>query len=338
MIAAFLNCVESAFHRSKKLLWPINSKVWLKLALLLFLSGSLGGNYGFNIPGIPSGKPESDKKEVTAPAHVPEKIEASIKEWKNKTLGIWQKYRPYAVAALVAAVTVVLLLFLFMMWLSSRLQMVLLRGLSTGTIAIRDTWRQTHELGQSLFKFNLVLSLSYLICFGLGIGGIGWGIYKAIKSPGPAPIVSLVIMGIGLAVVVIVMAALAWIIYRFMPVVMEVRNVSALSALTLMMRWVKENFLKALVYFFLYAVFAFGISMMVMMLAVIIGLVVAAVFFIGGLGVWALIKGLSVVFKAVVVTIGALVLVVMVFGAVVFFGVPTGTFFTYLRMELVRSS
>src|SRR4029079_16604761 len=97
-------------------------------------------------------------------------------------LDFWNKLRPYLYAALAMLIIAAVFMFVFFLWLSSRLQVLLIKALQEGTIEIRSLWDETARAGQALFSFNLKLYVSVFVFLAV-FGGLSGGVvYWAIKQ------------------------------------------------------------------------------------------------------------------------------------------------------------
>lgn len=329
----FSACVEAAFQKAKSLLWPFQRAVWLKLFVLFVLTGS--GGTGFN--KIPTNfSPDTDKK-VSAPANeTPPKASPveKINEIKTKLKAGYQKIRPYLWLVIAGLVVLALLFLLLSTWIASRLQVVCIKSLSEGVIEIRRHWRETAPLGQALFVFNLWISVVTLLILVPLVGLSIWGLYRGIKESlkGLA-----LLSGGGIALIFfisIIAAIILWFLQRFLPIVMVKFNEGPGMSVRRLWNWVRNKPGDTFLTLFLYGVLAIGVSIGVMMIGGIVALVVGIPSVVIGATLYILVK--SLIFRAILVGLATVVFGIILVFFWILLSVPTGTFFTYLRMELIE--
>lgn len=134
--------IERAWKRMVEVLFkPFDLSKWLGLGFCFFLAylGSGGGvhfNFGYQTRGWPGGGSFWDM------------IEAIIQ---------WIKANAYWVVGVVLALYVVGTLFwVLLLWLRSRGTFMVIDGLAYNRGSVKAPWRNYHDLGNSLFKFNLI--------------------------------------------------------------------------------------------------------------------------------------------------------------------------------------
>jgi hypothetical protein len=336
----FSKSIEAAFQRAKTLLWPLNKRVWVKLFVIYLFTG--GCHSSFKVPLGPLGNKQQKETTISVqttgeqkPATLDrESLNRIVAETKPKILDAWAKIRPYMYAVIVLAVLGFATIFVFSVWLSSRFQVLLIKALQDRVIEIRQKWRETAESGRSLFLFNLVLYL-ILLLFAVAIVGIaGGGIFFAIKHS---------LKGLGVAAGLLLVLGFvflgfvgfgSWFLVRFLPIVMVRFNRTAREGTSDLWQLMRGSFGQFFVWLMLYCVVAIGVGiggmMAVLFLAIVIGLPLA------GLGVFLFIFLKSMAARAVIVGAGVFAGGMLFILLWILFSVPTGTFFTYLRMELIE--
>ena len=128
---------------------PFAFKKWLALGFCAFLAqcGEQGGN-GFNSFPNQSGGNSFEQS----------------KAWVESNFDLF-------ITLLVSGVVLVVLLALFITWISSRGKFMLLDGIVKNRGAVKEPWAEYKTEGNSLFLFSVVLGIVLLFCFVL-IGGV----------------------------------------------------------------------------------------------------------------------------------------------------------------------
>lgn len=317
-------------------MWPIRKGVWLKLFFIYLLTAGCSFNPVFNIPTNFGGdKSESsvtpDKENGKTPIEAikSERIIIKAKEF-------WKKYESRIIFFVVGFSFFILGFIVLWTWISSRLSIVAITALNKGEIKVRQFFRDTRELGQSFFKFNLGVTVlaSFLFLFPALLL-----VWKLIQNPSPAGFKDPALWGslLGIMFFYIFAGILFWLIYRFLPVLMVESQRGAWDALKVMVRWIQTHFLRGLSQILLYWVTAIAVSLAVFIGGLILGLIIAIPgILLFGIFVGFLISGMGGIVKALVGLVGVLLLVILVFFIYLAMMVPMGTFFTYLRMEMVK--
>jgi hypothetical protein len=329
--------VNRTFERTLRLLWPVRSGVWLRLFFLLMLAGAGGFHSGLQKPLASLHSTTAEKKRLDP------KTRASLgrvrAKWNNvKTIAtdVWAHQRRLVLQVAALLGVILLLVIVLFTWLSSRMQLVLTAALMNEKVAIREYWRQTERLGESLFWLRAII-------FALNIAFVAGSLTLLFKKWWPLPgafgwatIKPLLLSG---GLVFAAWAALGFVIFfivRFLPIVMVRFNETAWPAVGRMLRFMLRSPLAALGSLAVYVVMSVVVSIALGIAIVLIG---TALVLVGGilaaLGV-IVAKAGGIVVKAPLILIGA-VLAVGVGSAIVMLAtVPGGTVLTFLRIELVR--
>lgn len=182
--------LEDTLDETKALLLPLDATTWVKLTVMAFFVGGLGGNGlsgnfnvgGQNGPG--SGGFASDR----------------LFDGFVQSLG-----SEFVIVGLVAVAILVGLLFFYV---GSVMEFVLVEALVTRTASVRDRFRARRSLGGRLFAFRLALGLVVGL---LVAGAFAFGL--ALQGPGPRMI------GLILAApVLFVVGVVAAVVYGFTTV------------------------------------------------------------------------------------------------------------------------
>ncbi|OVE77802.1 hypothetical protein BVX98_01900 [bacterium F11] len=342
----FLKCIDEAFKRTRELLWPIRKIFWLKLLVLYMLTGSCASFPGFNFPaGSPDRKAkievnQDDQATVTnnqigLPDPAPEQlgqVTGEVDERISKLKKFWDEKKKWIIMASVVFLVLMLFLGLLWLWISSRFTMMTYSSLVKGEVWFGRFWRETKEVGNSFFRFKILLVyVPLLIAF---VAGFAY-YFLMIGSPSELNLKNILIGLAGSFVIILIWIVFYWLLDAFLPIVMYGKNLRATAAIKLICRFLMDNVGKAVVYTLLYIVFciAFGLALFIGLL--IVGLIVGLPTLLIGGGLVALMVKLGWVAKILIGT----VLVVLGFAIGILFlflmVVPLQTFLTTIRMELV---
>jgi len=133
--------IQPSFEKMKGLLFPINVKLWLKLAFVALIAGfGMGG--GFNGSNYSQRQLSNEKMS---------EISAAI-------LGIWTRWWK----AIIAIAIVLLLLWVLMAFLSSVFKFIFYDGITRKEKGMRASFKRNLGLGASLFGFMLLFGIAIL--------------------------------------------------------------------------------------------------------------------------------------------------------------------------------
>jgi len=159
----FSQVVNSSLEWTAAMLFrPFKLKKWLLLLFAAVISGSLaGGKANFNLPNIPdAGKDKATSiSQATQDKGGPAK-DISIQEQLKKVK------EPQVIAAILFIGGLILLLIILMGWLSSRFIFVFLEGVTKNDASIKIPFKTNKGLGNSLFLFYLIFSITSLALLG----------------------------------------------------------------------------------------------------------------------------------------------------------------------------
>lgn len=227
-----------------------------------------------------------------------------------------------------------LLLMAVMVWFYSRLKMVLIMGLITKTFYLRQYWRETRALGESLFALNFAASVlawaPLLAAPALVLRGYLRHTLH-FKDHWPLLLLGGMVLFGYFAAYFFVMSA----VNRFLPIYMGLTGRGPREALRELFSVGGKNVLTGLGYYLLYVLLSIGTGIAMALALGLVGLLLMVLFGAGSLLGVLLVKflGLS---KILLVSIGV-VLAIPCFAAVpVLMAVPAETFMNYMGIELVR--
>lgn len=134
--------IQPAFEKMRQLLFPINVKLWLKLAFIALIAGfGVGG--GFNGSSYNQRQLSNEK----------------MSEISTAILGFWTRWWK----AIVALMIVLLLLWVLMAFLSSVFKFIFYDGITKKETGMRTSFMKNLGLGTSLFGFMLLFSIAILL-------------------------------------------------------------------------------------------------------------------------------------------------------------------------------
>ncbi len=335
----FSAAVDAAFKRTKALLLPFQKAVWLKLFFLLLFSGGCGAGFS----GIPSDLNKNKKEEaipVVGPATKLADKQVQIQKAMTFVAGTrstieryWQTARPYVYAAVGGLIVILVVFIIAGLWLASRLQMVLVAGLREGVVEIRRLWRETAADGQLLFRFNLwifaCMAIVFVAATAAGAGGFYYGITQSAKG-----ILVLTVLGvIAMIFISIGLGVLYWFLMKFLPIVMDQAKQTPWESMRLLWSLARARAGAVIGWLFLYMALAIGVSLGLIMLSVMVAIAAVLAGVAVSVAAAALIK--SKIVLGVLAVAGGLIVFVFTLALMLVNVVPAGTFFTYVRMELI---
>lgn len=337
MIQRFSACVESAFRRTKTLLWPFNARVWLILFFLHVFTGGLGGFSGVRGSFPNSVSPSAPSSAVAAaPLSNKAKLENVLRQGKSFLRDNQKNILTLSVIFLILG----LILMALSAWLSARLKMVLIQCLRGGAFHLRDAWRDTRALGEALFRFNLLAILlagaPLVIAAGFAAEAVlrhGWtGLGAALK----AHWLMLILAGGSVFVYVLSATIVLMTVNQFLPVYMAMTGQGPRAAFAELRRAGREKMWNGLGAVLLYGLVIIGVGIAVGLALAILGILLALVFGGGALIGVALVKILHVP-QLAVITAGVILALPVFFAFLVLGAVPGETFKSYLAIELMES-
>jgi hypothetical protein len=149
---------EGAVSRTKSLLWPFNLGVWLRLAVIAFFVGGIGGGGGTNYSF-----PDRGGQHVGA-MPVPDFFGLA----------------PMTFLLILAALIVLALVFTY---IGSVFQFVFVDCLTSGRVSLSRTFRERMGPGLSFFLFEILLFLVFIaVMVGFVVFGVVTGIFSGVSN------------------------------------------------------------------------------------------------------------------------------------------------------------
>lgn len=297
--------ISGAVDRTKKLLWPFQWGVWLRIALIALF---IGGGGGFNIPG-------SSYDDVSDTGLAP----GSFPDIGMDTLGL-----------LLIIVGVVLLLALIWMFVGSILQFVFVDCLTSGQVLLTRTFSERSGKGFRLFLFNIALGLIVLLI----IAALALLLILPMMGgapPGDALVVSKLLFFLFLMLVLLIpLMLISLITTDFVVPVMIRDDCGVLAAWRQVFGILTSEWKQAVVY--VLAKIVLGIAAFILMVIVLLiaALITAIPFVVLGVALAAVFKGMNAIFLVLLIPF---VLIVILEALLV--DVPIITFFRYYSLQVL---
>lgn len=305
-----------AFAATRAFLFPFDAGRWLRLTLVAFFVGGVGGNVptsGFQFDG--------GNVDPGVPGPVPPELGGDV------------------VALIVAVVAALVALGLLLWFVGSVMQFVLVRSLREETVHVRRYFREHWRAGARLFGFRIGLGLLATAMIALPVLAFVFAT-GSLAAIGPGRAVGLVLLLVPLVFLVGILFALIEGFTTFFVVpVMLLEGTGVLAAWgrfyrTLRAEW-KEYLAFAVLTFVLTLVVGIGVGFVVGIVALLVfgplalvgfaGIASAGVFGPAGVG------AVSLPVLVAVAVVGLLALLVVVFAAAMV-QVPVVTYFRYYAL------
>ncbi|MFA5271803.1 MAG: hypothetical protein WC412_05640 [Candidatus Omnitrophota bacterium] len=312
---------------------PFAVKKWFILTFIALLAGTIAGgsNFRLNLPGNGTYEHQSVKKDAkikyegkTAELAKPKSFSDLKKEFN---LFLAQISSPPAIYFVISGIALILIILIIFTWLYSRFSFIFLQAVSTNDASIKLPFGQNRETGNSLFSFNIILSLIntaililfifYFIKSALNI--IGMSTLKNIPAATTImKVLSSAIPYILLLLLFILLAGIIqFIINNFVVPVMFKEKKSIFKALPIALEIINNNKANTLIYllisigFYICASIIYSIISFIAVMAIIFPVII-----IGSL--------LTIIYKTIPVVSQPLVLTICVI-----IGIPVMLFFWY---------
>jgi len=347
VVEFFFKCVENSFSQAKELLWPVRLKVWLTLFVLYAVTGGCGTFSGIQVPSSPGFlRPPAQESEVkTPPPSNFQKIfprlgpQREIHQWGTKWAGmarnIWRENRRLILTLAACFVGILIMLGILWLWLSSRLQMVLLQSLLTRDVRTISHWTSTKGLGDSFFKFNLLLFFLEIVPL-IAVAGPVWGGFLKGALHFKTHWLFLSALAIALFIYLLAVGVMAALARIFLPPFMLMTQQDAFASLRALWRRDWEDWARGSFYCLLYGVIVVGLGIAAAIALIVAAIPLALVSVLVALGGALTLKGLSLALKAVFVGGGLVLGVSMGILLLLAIQVPVQTVTNYLRIALAR--
>lgn len=247
-----LDALNPAWSHAKKLLFPFNIGTWLTIGLIVFLEQLASGagnvvNGSRQIPSLFKG--------VTSPVDVANAIDKAIASASARS-------------GLIAAIAIpagllLVVLFLFLLWVSVRAQLTLAYTVSTERIGLGNAWKQTAPNVASLFKFHLVLAaINWLLVIAL-LASLGWGTYRLLRVNETSVMLYFLTLGpivLVWAVIALVPGVIKALLRSFVVPVMIKKGITGTEGFRELMPVLKNSVGDIIVYFVLQWLFMVGVA------------------------------------------------------------------------------
>lgn len=182
---AVSSLIHFSWQKTKEILFPFQLKRWLKILVIVWLSGHAAGlGSNLNIPRRqkPAQVPTQAEQVVQPKAQTRQAPAGPGSELSDDTAGAPQGTRTPTVAApaggqsrrplsktelmaLVIAIPIVVMLVLFFMWLSSRFNFIFLDLLIHRDVRIGESFKTYKPLGNSYFLWSLGFGVVSIVAF-----------------------------------------------------------------------------------------------------------------------------------------------------------------------------
>ncbi|HVY26968.1 MAG TPA: hypothetical protein VHB79_10465 [Polyangiaceae bacterium] len=174
MAGSAADAISPAIERSKQLLFPFKAEKWFALGFTVFMaqcSEGGGGSASYRFP-LPSGS--GPRPSPGVPGLGPElqrQVDSAVRAF-HADLPFWIGFALGVVLALYG-------LWAFVLWFSSRAKLMFVESVVWDRVDVSAQWTRAGELGFSLFKFRLVLTLGGSL---LMLATIGAGVLVALPD------------------------------------------------------------------------------------------------------------------------------------------------------------
>jgi hypothetical protein len=171
-----IDVISPAFERMKRQLFPFRFGQWLRLAIVGFLTGEMGGGgnglrFLTNIPGsLPS------------------------RQQQFQLPGLGARGMAFVIAVSVVIVLGLILAVIFL-YINSRMRFVLFDSIINGECRIRESWRRRGSPGYSYFIWQLVFGLTALVVLAIVVGVPVLLVFRAGVFQNPGQHIPVLVLG-----------------------------------------------------------------------------------------------------------------------------------------------
>ena len=252
--------LRRAWARMKDILFrPFNLGKWLVIGFSAWLAGLAGGGGGGGFRFNPS-------HDRVPSLHV-----------RQALRGAWEHLRahPNWLALIIVAAAVLAVIFLLLLWISSRGKFIFLDNVVHGRARIAEPWRRFAQRGDSLFFWRLGFVIACIVALAAmgtlavvsagGFAGFGFGNVRAAAITVLAVLAALV-WGVACAYVSLFLDG-------FVVPVMYKEGIGAVEAWRRLLPWIESHFGS----FFLYGLFLLGLAVALGVGVVVAGLLTCCV-------------------------------------------------------------
>jgi hypothetical protein len=371
-----IDAVDRALSRTRKALFePFDFWKWVKLAIIIFLLGGIGSNYGSsgtnyrmnpedlgNLPNIEPGKtPEFpfnlnlfQFKEIYLDSEI-SGMSGFIQNLMQSDAGFIPDYFSNGISAsaeklyftdtsfaqyglIIAAIAVLVLLILFFSYISSVMEFVFVESLVRNEVKFWAYSRRFLGKGFYLLLVRLALGLVFLTLFGIAALPL---VPAILENPSDFAWPALVGGIFWIAGVIIVLILLGAAINSFLSLAIPLsiyRNEGILSAFGLVFANFRKNWQEVLVYWLIRFVLGIGVAILAIFLFGLIVLVLGLAFLILDGILYFLFSFMVSEFLIWVLLIPFIIIeLILILGALLLFNVPLAVFLKYHLLSFLEA-
>jgi hypothetical protein len=256
MDITYLEPLKRAIARMKKALFkPFNLNKWFIVGFTAFLAGLADGNPGSG------GKISADDSGLD----FSEVFDAPARAWE------WLTDHPHWIAIIAIIMIVIISVVVLLLWLSSRGKFMFLDNVVHDRARISQPWKEYKRLGDSLFLWRLIFTLVCIIAVGVTLAFFfttGARIYHEEPFFGIPVLIIIGTVLIGL-VFSIILGYISLFLNNFVIPIMYKKDLTAIQAWGLFLNLFKQHIFPFILY---------GLIILVLTIAVVIGIVLAVIF------------------------------------------------------------
>ena len=295
-----IDLISQCINKTKKFLFPINKKLWLKLGLVTLLAGMGSPNPRFNIGDV------SDFPSIS------QAIMENI-QW------------------IVLGVSLILLFGIVFAIIRALFNFVLLDSVEKDQCLIKKSLSKNSSLALSYFLFSIVVNMSFLLVAAL-VGFIG---YLAVSATGTTSLIFLIPIAI---LYILIWAIVGSIIYTLVMPDMCLKRITALKSWKRMHKLFLKEIKEMIIYWvmrFLFGIAAGIIALVVLLVLGLIFAIFATILVVIGVLI-ALAAKILIIPLIIIGTILGICLFLLLIYATVVVLVPLPVFFTNYRLEFYK--
>jgi hypothetical protein len=206
-----VNAISPSLEWTRNLLFrPFRLSVWIRFAVLGFLTGEMssGGGFNFSLPPMPKTHGSESQHLLPSMGHLP----------------------PYVLPVIIVLAAALVVLVLVFMYLGSVFRFVLLEAVITGRVRLREGFARWQDRGQRLFVWQLIYAVVLWTAVAVVIGTpllVAWsaGVFR-----NPHSHLALLILGgillFGALLILFAVAMIIWVLTKdFVAPIMALERV-----------------------------------------------------------------------------------------------------------------
>ncbi|PXF55441.1 MAG: hypothetical protein C4B59_17465 [Candidatus Methanogaster sp.] len=268
------DAIEGAMTKTRQMLFePFDLTKWVKLAIILFFIGGIGGGSSFN--SNPSGSNFKDFGDSPSDAE----LDAFVEETVSKVSAFVDQYMTY----IVLTVLVILLVVMLFSYISNVMQFVFVESVVRNHVTIRAYTRNNLGNGLRLFILNWALGITFLTAIILSLlpalSAILDGDISAVFFGSLLTFFLVLVLG------VIILSILGSFINLAIPVMLY-ENVGVLKALSKVVSTAAHSIPQVLVYWIIRGVLGIIIGIAAVIISLIVILIAGLVLLLIGIMVY----------------------------------------------------